>query len=104
MPPGEFENTDIPLMNVVSVNVAENFDEYSVFVSGPLGVPLHIESGELIQETYLYTFQYPVPVDGISIFCKNESDDCFIDVTLTASSRARTRRTERTCCPGRRRP
>jgi hypothetical protein len=83
IPPGEFETTDIPLMNVVSVNVAENFDEYSVFISGPLGVPLDIESGELVQETYFYTFQYPVPVDGISIFCKNESDDCFIDVTLT---------------------
>jgi hypothetical protein len=24
-----------------------------------------------------------VPVDGISIFCQNESDDCFVDVTLT---------------------
>ena len=81
--PGEFENTDIPLMNVVSVNVAENFDEYSMFISGPLGIPLEIESGELVQETYFYTFQYPVPVDGISIFCQNESDDCFVDVTLT---------------------
>jgi hypothetical protein len=83
IPPGEFENTDIPLMNVVSVNVAENVDEYSMFISGPLGTPLHIESGELVQETYFYTFQYPVPIDGISIFCKNESDDCFVDVTLT---------------------
>jgi hypothetical protein len=81
--PGEFETTDIPLMNVVSVNVAESVDEYSVSISGPLGVPLEIESNELLQETYFYTFQYPVPVDGISIFCKNESDDCFIDVTLT---------------------
>lgn len=47
--PGEFETTDIPLMNVVSVNVAENVDEYSMFIGGPLGTPLHIESGELVQ-------------------------------------------------------
>lgn len=83
IPPGEFETTDIPLMNVVSVNVPESFDEYSMFISGPLGVPLSIQSGEQLQETYVYTFQYPVPVDRISIFCENESDDCFVDVTLT---------------------
>lgn len=53
------------------------------FIGGPLGTPLHIESGELVQETNFYTFQYPVPVDAISVSCKNESDDCVTDVTLT---------------------
>ena len=70
-------------MNAFAINVAENFDEFGVFISGPLGTPIHIESGELVQETYFYTFLYPVPVDSISIFCKNESNDCLIDVTLT---------------------
>jgi hypothetical protein len=83
IPAGESVSHDIPLMNAVSVNVAENFDEYSLFITGPLGTPLHIESGELVQETYFYTFLYPVPVDSITIFCQNESTDCFVDVTLT---------------------
>ena len=83
IPAGESVTHDIPLMNAVSFNVAESVDEYSIFITGPLGTPLTIESGEQLQETYFYTFTYPVPIDSITIFCKNESDDCFIDATLT---------------------
>jgi len=83
IPAGESVTHDIPLMNAVSFNVAESVDEYSIFITGPLGTPLEIESGEQLQETYFYTFIYPVPVDSITIRCKNESDDCFIDATLT---------------------
>ena len=40
------------------------------------------ERADVVPDGYS-TFQYPVPVDDISIFCKIESDDCSIDVTLT---------------------
>jgi len=83
IPAGGTVDYDVPLMNAVTVSMAETTDEFDVIVGGPLGVPLTIESEDQAQETYFYAFEYPVPVDFVSILCFNESDDCTIDVTIT---------------------
>jgi len=83
IPAGESVSYDFPLMNAVSVSMTETSDEFDAVLGGPLGVPLSIESDDQAQETYFYTFTYPVPVDGVTLGCFNESDDCTLDLTIT---------------------
>lgn len=81
---GSTETQNFATVNATTVLIHDVDDEISVFLLSPLSanVVFLYSDGQGNQESVQRSFVHPLPVNGVSVSCHNESEDCEVFVEI----------------------
>lgn len=85
--PGESQTQTFPTIDVSSVVISSGDEEYQLFASTPLwnGDILLAFEPDGDNPSRHFTFPQPLPLNGLNLYCANESEHCPIYILLIGS-------------------
>ena len=84
MSPGDLQTQNFATVNAVSILISDIDDEIEVRLHSPLTGDFIFAHTDLDggKESSQLTFVHPLPVNGVTVGCANESEDCHVFVSV----------------------